>query len=95
MYFENVVSPDYRRVLNSMAEHLDGWVTRAEIIRTSGVKETQVTNALRMLRERRIILANEQKQGEYRLPTKSFAVWIKALQAKQELSVRPGDAREI
>jgi hypothetical protein len=37
------------------------------------------------LRERRIILPNEQKQGEYRLPTKSFAVWIKALGAKKEM----------
>lgn len=84
MYFDNIGSPDYRRVLNSMAEHLDGWVARGEIIRTSGVKETQVTNALRMLRERRIIISNDQKQGEYRLPTRSFAVWIKALQAKQD-----------
>jgi hypothetical protein len=46
------------------------------------VKPTQVTNALKALRERHIILANDKKQGEYRLPTKSFAVWIKALNAK-------------
>ena len=84
MYYENIGSEDYRRVLNAMADNLDTWTSRSAIIKTSGVKETQVTNALKALRERRIILPNEQKQGEYRLPTKSFAVWIKALQAKQE-----------
>jgi hypothetical protein len=67
-----------------MSEHLDGWVTRAQIISTSGVKTTQVTNALKALRERHIILASDKKQGEYRLPTKSFAVWIKALNSKKQ-----------
>jgi transcription initiation factor IIE alpha subunit len=58
--------------------------TRAEIINASGVKPTQVTNALKALRERHIILSNDKRQGEYRLPTRSFAVWIKALNAKRE-----------
>ena len=84
LYFDRIASRDYRRVLNSMANHLDDWVPRAEIIKTSGVKETQVNNALKALRERGIILPNEQKKGEYRLPTKSFAVWIRALNAKQQ-----------
>jgi hypothetical protein len=93
LYFEKIASEDYRRVLNSMADHLDGWTTRAEIIRDSGVKSTQVTNALKALRERHIILTNEKKQGEYRLPTKSFAVWIKALNAKKQLASRPTSSR--
>jgi len=82
LYFDRIGSEDYRRVLNSMADKLDGWISRAEIIKMSGVKETQVTNALKALRERQIILPNENKQGEYRLPTKSFAVWIKALNSE-------------
>ena len=82
LYFEKIASEDYRKVLNAMAENLDGWMSRAQIIKHSGVKETQVTNALKALRDRSIILSNDQKQGEYRLPTKSFAVWIKALTTK-------------
>jgi hypothetical protein len=82
LYFEKIASEDYRRVLNSMADHLDAWMTRADIIKTSGVKPTQVTNALKALRERHIILANDKKLGEYRLPTRSFAVWIRALNTK-------------
>ena len=47
----------------------------------SGVKERTVDNALRALRERKIIYAKEGVRGEYRLPTKSFAAWIKAREA--------------
>jgi len=85
LYFEKVASEDYRKVLNVMADKLDGWMTRAQIIKASGIKATQVNNAINALRSRGIILLNEQKQGEYKLPTKSFAVWIKALNAKKLL----------
>jgi hypothetical protein len=44
LYFDKIGSEDYRRVLNSMANKLDAWVPRAEIIRSSAVKETQVNN---------------------------------------------------
>jgi hypothetical protein len=84
LYFDRIASRDYRRVLNAMANQLDAWVPRAGIIKSSGVRETQVNNALKALRERGIILVNEQKKGEYRLPTKSFAVWIRALNIKQQ-----------
>ena len=83
LYFDKISSEDYRRVLNSMADNLDGWISRAEIIKASGVKNTQVTNALKALKDRGIILLNPEKPGEYRLPTRSFAVWIKALTAKK------------
>jgi hypothetical protein len=79
MYFEKIWSDDYRKVLHAMTEHMDNWVTRALIIKQSGVKESQVNNALAALKNRGIILANEQKKGEYRLPTKAFAVWLRAV----------------
>jgi hypothetical protein len=84
LYFDKIASDDYRKVLNAMAEHLDDWVTRKEIITTSNVKESQVNNALAALKDRNIILVSEEKQGLYRLPTKSFAVWIKAVNARRE-----------
>jgi hypothetical protein len=85
LYFEKISSEDYRKVLNAMAEKLDGYMTRAQIIKASGVKDTQVTNALKALRDRGIVIPNDERQGEYRLPTQSFGVWIKALNAKRKL----------
>ena len=78
MYFEKVSSGDYRKVLDAMAQGTETWYTRNTIIKRSGVKETQVNNALNALKKRGIIIANEDNKGEYRLPTRSFAVWIKA-----------------
>lgn len=81
LYIAQIGSEDYRKVLNAMAESLDGWVDRQTIITRSGVKERTVDNALRALKDRNIVIPNERVRGEYRLPTKSFAVWIKAREA--------------
>ncbi len=81
MYNARISSEDYRRVLDSMAEHGDGWVARKTIIKESGVSETSVTNALKALRDREIVISDEARRGFYRLPTKSFAVWINAIKA--------------
>ncbi len=76
LFIDQIGSEDYRRVLHAMAESLDAFIPRPEIIKKSGVKI--VDNALKALKERKIIIPNEKFRGEYRLPTKSFAVWIKA-----------------
>lgn len=81
LYIEQIGSEDYRRVLVVMAESSDSWVARPAIIRSSGVKERTVDNALRVLKEKRIILQNDRVRGEYRLPTKAFAAWIRAREA--------------
>lgn len=76
-YYDNIKSDDYRKVLNFMSESNDEWVLRKDII-NSGIKEATVDNALSALRQRGIIISNDNVKGKYRLPTKSFAVWIKA-----------------
>jgi hypothetical protein len=76
-------SDDYRKVLNVMADHLDNWVDRATIIAESGLKGTTVDNALRALKSKNVILNSEMKRGDYRIPTVSFAVWIKARNTAQ------------
>jgi hypothetical protein len=81
LYIEQIGSEDYRRVLIAMTDRLDGWAGRQEIIEKSGVKERIVDNALHALKERKIIVANPRARGEYRLPTKSFAAWIKVSEA--------------
>ena len=61
-----------------MADHSDNWVSRADLIKESGLKGGTVDNALRALKNKNIIVQNEMTSGLYKLPTKSFGVWIKA-----------------
>ncbi len=83
MYFGKISSDDYRFVLNTMAAHSDNWVSRKVIIEQSKLKDSTVNNALAALKGRNIILTDDarKKQGFYRLPTKSFAVWINAVKS--------------
>jgi hypothetical protein len=78
LYFDKINSEDYRAVLRAMAEHGDDWVTK-ETLRSSGVKETQLTNAIATLKQRNIIVVPDGQKGVYRLPSKAFAVWLKSL----------------
>jgi hypothetical protein len=78
MYHAKISSDDYRRVLNIMANHSDDWLKRGQIQKETGLSEHTVTNALRTLLSKNIILKDESRLGFYRLPTKSFAVWINA-----------------
>lgn len=77
-----------------MAENLDGWVTKAEIRQKVPIKGTTLNNALTALKKKRIILAKPGVAGQYKLPTRSFAVWIRALTKvkEEEIVEEPGDA---
>jgi len=77
-YFDQIGSDEYRKVLRAMAEHLDGWVTKSQIRQAVDLKATTLNNAILALKDRNIIVAKPGKKGEYRLPNRSFAVWIKA-----------------
>jgi biotin operon repressor len=79
MYFSRIASPDYRKVLDFMADHGDSWVSRKDIVDGCGVVRTNVDNALTALKERGIILSDEARRGFYRLPTMSFSTWILAI----------------
>ena len=84
MYHAKISSEDYRKVLGSMSEHGDDWVSRQDIIKESkviGVSESNVNNALAALRDRNIIILDETRRGYYKLPTKSFAAWISAIRS--------------
>lgn len=79
LYFDQIGSEDYRTVLKVMAEHSDNWVTRTDLLSLAGLKDHTISNAIQALKNKNIILANENQKGSYRLPTRSFAAWIKAL----------------
>lgn len=80
-YVSKINSDDYRSLLNVMADHGDAWLSRKQLIAESGLKDTTVTNALAALKRKDIILADESRQGFYRLPTRSFAAWINAIKS--------------
>jgi hypothetical protein len=95
LYFDQIGSDEYRGVLRAMAGQMDGWITKSEIRKKVPIKESTLNNAITALKKKHIILAKPGVAGTYRLPTKSFAVWIKALtKAKEEgLSEQKGDTK--
>lgn len=94
MYHTKIASNDYREVLHTMARHADGWVSRKVIIQESRLASATVTNALNALKARNIIVADDSRKGRgfYRLPTRSFAAWINAIQSISEKTGTPPPA---
>lgn len=78
MYHARISSDDYRTVLNTMAEYGDEWVKRDDIKTESKLKDHTINNALGALKAKNVILHDESRRGYYRLPNRSFAVWINA-----------------
>jgi hypothetical protein len=86
LYFDQIGSDEYREVLRAMAQHLDQWVEKSEIRKTLKIKESTLNNAIAALKKKHIILFKPGVSGTYRLPTKSFAVWIRAFTKAMEVS---------
>lgn len=86
MYFGRINSGEYRKVLDAMAKYSDGWVWRQTLVQEAGVKATTLNNALNTLKTKSIIVADDSRQGYYKLPTKSFAAWINAIRSVEAKS---------
>ncbi|MDP2273024.1 MAG: ATP-binding protein [Archangium sp.] len=84
---EEIYSNDYRTLLRTMADNLDEWVDRATLLEKSGLRDTQLNNALSTLKTRKLIMPKKGEKGVYRLPTKSFAIWLKAILANKYVRV--------
>lgn len=85
-YRDQIRTDNYRVMLDMMAEHGDAWLTRKEIIDACGIPDHAVDNGLRALKEKGIIAARgTDGKGPYRIPTKSFAAWIKAQKRGAEI----------
>lgn len=89
LYFAQIGSDEYRGVLRAMAENLDGWTSKADIRRAIQIKELTLNNAIRALKTKHIIIPKPGAAGVYRLPTKSFAVWIRAFTKAREDGATP------
>lgn len=82
LYFQQIWSEDYRAVLRAMSEHGCGWVSNLQIRDATKLKPVTVNNAITALKKRGTILLRPGKKGEYRLPTRSFAAWIRLFTTK-------------
>jgi hypothetical protein len=84
LYFEQIGSDEYRAVLRAMAQDEDAWVSKATIRERAAIKETTLNNAITALKKRNIIIPRDGQPGVYKLPTQSFAVWIRAFTGEYE-----------
>jgi len=76
-FYNKIQKDSYRQVLRIMADDLDGWVSRAKITEKFKGTNAILSNALKALRYRHIILCKEGERGVYRLQHRGFALWIK------------------
>lgn len=76
-YHEQIKSDEYREVLSIMADSMNAWIKKSEIREKFSGSDQTLTDALKALTTRKIILKNVSKMGEYRLQQRGFALWIK------------------
>lgn len=77
LFYNKIKVESFRDILNIMAQNWDGWISKEQIRKSFKGGETALTNGLRALKDRSIILCKEGVKGIYRLQWKSFAFWIK------------------
>lgn len=87
-FYNKIQQESYRQVLRVMADHLDSWVSKADIREKFKGKTSTLDNALHALRERGIILSKEGERGVYRLQHKGFALWMKLYTGDRDLFQR-------
>lgn len=75
-FYQKIKSDEYRQVLTIMAKRMNAWIKKKEIRAEFTGPETKLTNALKALTDRKIILKNTERDGEYRLQQRGFALWI-------------------
>jgi len=69
-----------------MAKHFDNWVTKSVIRKEAAkIKASTLDNAINALKSRGTIIPKPGTKGTYKLPSRSFAVWIRAYTQTEEL----------
>lgn len=84
MYYGKIKKDSYRQILNIMARKFNDWVSRKEIEKEFKGKKTTLTNGIKALRDRNIILSKPGSRGLYRLQWIGFAVWINKKNSRSE-----------
>ncbi len=76
-FYNKINKESYRNVLRIMADKLDDWITKGEIKKNFKGTESTLNNAIKALRDRKIIQSKEGSRGTYRLQQRAFALWIR------------------
>jgi hypothetical protein len=76
-FYNKIQQAAYRQVLRIMADSLDGWISKDDIRNRFRGKSSTLSNALKALRDRHIVLSKEGTPGVYRLQHRGFALWMK------------------
>lgn len=84
MYYNKIKIDSYREILNIMAKNLNNWVSRKNIEEQFSGKKNTLTNGIKALRDRNIILSKPGNRGLYRLQWIGFAAWINIINKKNE-----------
>lgn len=84
MYYGKIKKDSYRQILIIMACKFNDWVSRKEIEEQFKGKRTTLTNGIKALRDRNIILSKPGSRGLYRLQWIGFAVWINKNNSRSE-----------
>jgi hypothetical protein len=76
-FYNKIQQDSYRQVLRVMSKRRDGWISKEEIRAEFKGDDGTLSNAIKALRDRHIILSKEGARGVYRLQNRGFALWIK------------------
>lgn len=89
LYYDQINVDSYREILNIMAQKWNQWISKKEIKKYFKGKDAILTNGLKALRDRNIILSKKGAKGLYRLQWASFAFWIKTFTTIKSNGVNP------
>lgn len=76
MYYTDINTDQYRKILSFMAQYEDEWIPRPEIIKNLTISDKTVDNGIKALKRKGIIFSKRGKSGEYRLCTRAFRQWL-------------------
>lgn len=77
LFYEKIKADSYRQILQIIAKKWNSWITKSEIRKEFTGSGSDLTNGIKALRDRNIILTKRGVKGTYRLQWLSFALWIK------------------
>lgn len=79
MYFKEIYSEDYRKILQIMAAHDDVYISKKTIVERTGLKDYTVQNAITAFSRKGILTLKPGSRGRYKLVSSSFKAWILTL----------------
>ena len=77
LFYNKIRVDSYRQILSIMAENWNEWISKTDIRKNFTGSGADLSNGIKALRDRNIILTKRGVTGVYRLQWLSFAFWIK------------------